>query len=291
MGLQGNIYQTGREFCRTYFALRGLPRNRFATLLEDVKQFTELGEFFDEKIVTYSSGMIARLFFGTVTVVPSEIILLDEILCVGDEHFQGKSLKRMLRFIGRGASALMASHDWVTTLRMCSRVIILKNGSIDYLGPSQEAVRRYLAPDIKITERVKFSSREDLLRTEAPFRPGGEFSFAFQFEVTEPLPVEVRMALEAPPHILSLVLCKGWSRKLEAGSYLATCRISRFPVALQECVISLFLSKPREAGQHSTDEVYDTMSLTHGQSIRLVRQTPPASCGVVHLPLRWKRVG
>jgi lipopolysaccharide transport system ATP-binding protein len=163
MGLYGNQHLTGRRFCETYLKFRNVPKKKRLDLLEDIQEFTELDGYFDEPLSTYSSGMAARLMFGAVTSVSAEIVLLDEILSVGDEHFQGKSYRRLMTMISNGASGILATHDWFTAVRLCYRIVILDRGKIDFIGSSLEAVSKYLSLSPTLTKRVFFRDKDNLV--------------------------------------------------------------------------------------------------------------------------------
>ena len=102
-----------------------------------------IGEFIDAPIRTYSTGMFLRLGFAIAVHIDPEILLIDEILGVGDEVFLKKSFQRILRFREQGKTIIIASHalDYLSTL--CSKVLLLKNGKIEKQGLPDEVIRRY----------------------------------------------------------------------------------------------------------------------------------------------------
>ena len=109
----------------------------------EIVAFSELGEFIEIPIRNYSSGMLARLAFSVATVVNPEILIVDEILSVGDASFQEKSRKRMMELMGGGTTVLFVSHSLDQIRQMCNRVIWLEQGRIKMLGKAREVCDAY----------------------------------------------------------------------------------------------------------------------------------------------------
>ena len=107
--------------------------------------------------------MMARLFSLTATAGRYEVYLLDEILSVGDQHFQGKCWRRMRDRVSRGASGVLVTHDWPAILRMCETVHILDHGRVFFSGPAEQAVRLYLYGD-----RAQQTYKEGVARFVSP---------------------------------------------------------------------------------------------------------------------------
>ena len=109
----------------------------------EIVEFSELGEFIDAPIRNYSSGMLARLAFSVATVVKPEILIVDEILSVGDAAFQEKSRKRMLELMGGGTTVLFVSHSIQQVREMCSRVLWLEQGKVKMLETVEDVCNAY----------------------------------------------------------------------------------------------------------------------------------------------------
>ena len=107
--------------------------------------FSELGEFIHQPIKTYSSGMMMRLAFSVATIVEPEILIVDEILAVGDASFQQKSRARMLELMQGGTTVLFVSHSMDQIREMCDRVLWLDHGTVKMIGPTQEVCDAYEA--------------------------------------------------------------------------------------------------------------------------------------------------
>lgn len=139
-----NPYLTGRENIRRRLMLHGHGPKEIHELEPEIIEFAELEDVIDHNISTYSSGMALRLSFSVVTSVLSEVVLIDELLMVGDEHFQGKCLKRMRQLSLAGRTVVIASHDTGQLERLCDRCIFLERGRVRAQGRPHQVVMTYL---------------------------------------------------------------------------------------------------------------------------------------------------
>ena len=130
-----NIYLNG--------TLLGHSRREIKSRLDEIIDFAELGAFIDSPLRMYSSGMVARLGFAVSTTWQPEILILDEILSVGDEAFRHKCQLRMEQFRDQGTTTLLVTHDSSTVESLCSRAVWLDHSEIKAMGPAKEAVARY----------------------------------------------------------------------------------------------------------------------------------------------------
>ncbi len=136
---------SGRENIVLNGVLLGLTRRQILDRMADIEAFSELGEFLEQPIRTYSSGMIARLGFSVVAHLDPEILLIDEVLAVGDESFQQKCLARMQAFRARGATMILVSHSLEMVERICDRVALVSNGRLMDVGEPARVVPGYRA--------------------------------------------------------------------------------------------------------------------------------------------------
>lgn len=134
---------TGRENIFLNGAILGYSEDFLKEKYEEIVEFSELGQFIESPIRNYSSGMLARLAFSIATVVKPEILIVDEILSVGDAQFQEKSKKRMLELMGGGTTVLFVSHSIDQIREMCSQVIWLEHGKIKMSGETDELCNAY----------------------------------------------------------------------------------------------------------------------------------------------------
>lgn len=292
MGLFGNQHLTGRRFCERYLEFKGVSKRDIASFLEGIKDFSELDEYFDEPMLTYSAGMQARLMFGVVTALPAEVVLLDEVLSVGDAHFQGKSYRRLMKMIGHGASGIFATHDWFTAVRLCSKIIILNKGKVEFAGTSLEAARKYLDLAPKLSRKVYFKDHAHLIAQSVYYHPGKLFTFSFEVESTIDTPFAVGLALEIPKLAIVVIIKNDAVVQGGMGSYTITLETPDFPVQTPDCYLSLFLSKPRSSAETSSSEIYDQISWTSGDSIRLLNANAYDNRpeGIVYRRFKWRQL-
>ncbi|MDY3772176.1 MAG: ABC transporter ATP-binding protein [Candidatus Faecousia sp.] len=135
---------TGRENIFLNGAILGYSEEFLKAKYDEIAEFSELGKFLDMPIRNYSSGMLARLAFSIATVVNPEILIVDEILAVGDAAFQEKSRRRMMEMMSGGTTVLFVSHSLEQIRQMCSRVIWLEHGTVKMIGPTQEVCDAYM---------------------------------------------------------------------------------------------------------------------------------------------------
>jgi lipopolysaccharide transport system ATP-binding protein len=139
--LNGNL--SGRQNAYLYAALNGIERQEMTAALPRIEEFAELGAFFDVAVRTYSSGMLARLAFSLATQFKPEVLLVDELLSVGDEHFQKKSYFRMMKLIEKGSLVIVVSHHLGFLESACSRAVLLAGGEVQADGPAAQVVAGY----------------------------------------------------------------------------------------------------------------------------------------------------
>jgi ABC-type polysaccharide/polyol phosphate transport system ATPase subunit len=134
---------TGRENTYLLGAIMGVPGHRMASLLPEIEEYVELGDWFDRPVRTYSSGMVARLGFGVATRIESDILLIDETFAVGDLKFQNKSLARIKELRESGATVILVTHSLDMLQFIAQRGIVLDEGAIVAEGSALEGLRAY----------------------------------------------------------------------------------------------------------------------------------------------------
>jgi ABC-type polysaccharide/polyol phosphate transport system ATPase subunit len=135
---------TGRENVFLSAALFGLSRAEIRRRYDDIVAFAEIEEFMDAPVKTYSTGMLTRIGFAVAVNVDADVLLVDEVLSVGDEHFQRKCLAKVHEVIGAGKTILFVSHALDTVRNVCSRAAWLQDGVIQAEGPSGAVIDSYL---------------------------------------------------------------------------------------------------------------------------------------------------
>lgn len=134
---------TGRENIFLNGAILGYSEQYLKEKYDEIVDFSELGKFIDIPIRNYSSGMLMRLAFSIATVVQPEILIVDEILAVGDAAFQEKSKSRMYELMGGGTTVLFVSHSLEQIREMCDRVIWLDHGAVRMIGDAEKVCASY----------------------------------------------------------------------------------------------------------------------------------------------------
>lgn len=135
---------TGRENIYINASIYGLTKKEIDSKLDTIIKFSELEEFIDSPIRTYSSGMYMRLAFSVAINVEAEILLIDEILSVGDANFQAKCFRKMQELKKRGVTIIIVSHDLNTMKELCNKVIWIESGKIKDHGNSDIVISKYL---------------------------------------------------------------------------------------------------------------------------------------------------
>ena len=135
---------TGRENIFLNGALLGFTRREMEAKYGRIVAFSEMAEFIDAPLRTYSSGMVARLGFAVASDVTPDVLLLDEVLAVGDESFRRKSAARMNEFKAQGATLILVTHSMQNVVDMCRRALWLDRGQVRALGPAPEVTAAYV---------------------------------------------------------------------------------------------------------------------------------------------------
>lgn len=134
---------TGRENIVLNGILLGLTRREVMARLHDILEFSELEEFLDQPVRTYSSGMVTRLGFSIAVHLDPDILLIDEILAVGDLHFQAKCREKINWFKGRNTTIVLVSHSTSDIRELCDRVLWLDHGKLIGQGAPNEVIPQY----------------------------------------------------------------------------------------------------------------------------------------------------
>lgn len=134
---------TGKENIFLNGAVLGHSKKLIQEKYDEIIDFSELKEFEDVPVKNYSSGMLARLGFSIATIVKPDILIVDEILAVGDQAFQQKCHKRMEDMMGGGATVILVSHSATDVKRICRHAAWINRGELMFIGKSEEAIERY----------------------------------------------------------------------------------------------------------------------------------------------------
>lgn len=143
LGSGFELEMTGRENIYLNGALLGYSEELINNHFGEIVEFSELHEFINAPIRTYSSGMLARLAFSVATVIHPEILIVDEILSVGDDSFQAKSRAKMMDIMEGGSTVLFVSHSMEQIREICSKVVWLDKGEMKMEGPTEKVCEAY----------------------------------------------------------------------------------------------------------------------------------------------------
>ncbi|MBI2758563.1 MAG: ABC transporter ATP-binding protein [Chloroflexi bacterium] len=161
---------TGRENIYMNGAILGMKRAEIDNKFDEMVDFSEVGQFIDTPVKRYSSGMYLRLAFAVAAHLEPEILVVDEVLAVGDAEFQRKCLGKMGDVARQGRTVLFVSHNMSAILRLTQEAIVLKKGQLIKRAPTQEAVDFYLSSGQAETGERLWSA-EDIPAAAAPFKP------------------------------------------------------------------------------------------------------------------------
>ncbi len=191
---------TGRENIYLYGALLGLRRREVQEKFDEIVEFSELGSFIEYPVKNYSSGMYMRLGFSVAVHLRPDILLIDEILAVGDASFQQKCFQHLNSLRRQGRTIVLVSHDLESVARFCERAIWLDRGHLRADGPSERTIEEYIEESSRRTfaERTASTAGGEQVRiVDVRFLgPNGEPQRAFTSR--QPLTVEIEYATSEP---------------------------------------------------------------------------------------------
>lgn len=281
LGGMGNPNLTGRDYAIRYFRLMGVQTVELQSVLDEIAEFSELGQAFDKRIRSYSSGMAARLYFAVATAYQHEIYLIDELLSVGDEHFQAKCWRRMRERLLNGASGVLVTHDWAAIVRLCEFACVIEGGTFGFVGPSDKAVVSYL----KLPKPTASGARFGMLPQEFMARSGEYMRIDLPVEVLEAGAVDCAISIEMLRIGIGweIVILSDFLRVGELpGTHRVTFEIAALPLTPGTYSINLFL-------KHARPDTGDCRSWTYGNGLLLKVKGKP-SRAAVNLPFVARRI-
>jgi ABC-type polysaccharide/polyol phosphate transport system ATPase subunit len=201
---------TGRENIFFYGDILGFSRGFIQSKFDGIVEFSELGDFIDRPIKTYSTGMQMRLAFSLISSLEPDILIIDEVLAVGDMHFQKKCIDRITDYKNRGMTILFCSHSTYQVGILCDRVVWLKNGKIEMCGETQRVIPAYEFYQLEKDrgeherdEKISLSSdrpaviRELEIKNGLPLRRGDDLIFRMLVEcISDDMPYNVTLSIK-----------------------------------------------------------------------------------------------
>jgi ABC-type polysaccharide/polyol phosphate transport system ATPase subunit len=143
LGVGFDLELNARDNIRVNSTLAGLNKRQLDEKFEEILVFSELERFVDQRLKNYSSGMLVRLAYSIAIQIPFDVLLLDEVLAVGDESFQEKCFATFTGFKDEGKTVVFVSHDLELVERFCDRCLLLHSGTVQAIGPSHEITDLY----------------------------------------------------------------------------------------------------------------------------------------------------
>ena len=153
---------TGRENVYLNGAILGMTKKEIDAKMEDIIEFSEVRQFIDTPVKRYSSGMYVKLAFSVAAHLDSEIMIMDEVLAVGDVAFQNKCIQKMREVADSGRTILYVSHNMATIRQLCDRCVVLDHGEVEFYGDVGTAIGKYMK--VSDSENKIYYGPEDLLR-------------------------------------------------------------------------------------------------------------------------------
>lgn len=160
LGAGFDVELTARENIYLNGAVLGYSEKFLDEKFDEIVEFSELKDFLDVPVKNFSSGMVAKLAFSISTVVSPDVLIVDEILSVGDIKFQEKSLNKMMELIKGGTTVLYVSHSIESIKEMCDRVVWLEHGKVVKIGPSKEVCDEYFFKQMGITYQESLKKKK-----------------------------------------------------------------------------------------------------------------------------------
>ena len=285
IGFTGEM--TGRENIYLNGAILGMKKREIDRVIDKIIEFSEVGEFIDTPVKRYSSGMYVKLAFAVASHLDSEIMIMDEVLAVGDMAFQNKCLERMREVASKeGRTILYVSHNMNTIRKLCSRCIVLEKGRMIYDGDVEQAIALYmnhaageLSTDTDLLMRPRaadsLGKQAALAHLQLPekavpcYRAGEALNLLITIEAKQPLSgVSLRATIR---NSLDEGIGTGWSEPMdfpEAGRYVRLFTIH--PETMGGGIFYLSLGLNRQ------DDTGDYYAIDHITRVLKLELEPPA---------------
>jgi len=294
---------TGRQNIVLNAAMLGLAPDELRRKMPDIVAFSELGEFIDQPVKTYSTGMTMRLGFSIATQVEPEVLIIDEALSVGDGYYQKKCMDRLRQFVGAGGTLLFCSHAMYYVSAFCQRALWLRQGRMEALGPVDEVVRAYenflMAKSAQAAREAEDAERPPSAAGPAPlparivavqlaepphqslYTEGDPLALEVEWETADP-----RLAFHLGAGINradGIEVCSfathldGLAPVTGARRYAARLTIPRLPLVKGEFTLYIFLLD--EGGLH----IYDRRVIANAFTVR----SPAYAFGLVRVDHTW----
>ena len=198
---------TGRENIYLNGALLGMARIEIRKHFDEIVAFSEVSDFLETPVKRYSTGMYLKLAFAVAAHLDPEILLVDEVLAVGDARFQRKCLDRMASVREAGRTVIFVSHNMPAIVRLCPRTIVIENGSVSFDGPSNQAVAVYLGSGASTTaarewKDLSAAPGNEIVRLRAVRVRSHDGAIAETIDIRRPVGIEMEFEVLDAGHVL-----------------------------------------------------------------------------------------
>ncbi len=240
---------TGRENIYLNGAILGMKRSEIGSKFDEIVAFSEIEKFIDTPVKHYSSGMYVRLAFSVAAHLNSEILIVDEVLAVGDYGFQKKCLGKMGDVAQSGRTVLLVSHNMPALLRLSNRALWLDNGELRMEGESRKVIESYILSNLDARASVKIWPKKDFVnadfcpvslkvtdvqgQTVGAVKPSETFEVEFEYELRKSVQPGFRAGIYLSTAQGELIFTswdsdnnrERWNNSREAGHYVSRCRV------------------------------------------------------------------
>lgn len=199
---------TGRDNVYLNGTILGMTKREVDERFDEIVDFSGISKFIDTPVKRYSSGMRVRLAFSVAAHLRPDILIIDEVLAVGDEQFQKRCIHKMENVAKEGRTVIFVSHNMSAIVRLCKRGILLDKGTVMLDGPSRDTVTEYIKAGLKVSaERVWPSGDEapgnDIVQLRAVRACNEEGDVSRLFDIRKPITLEIEFDVKKPDYILT----------------------------------------------------------------------------------------
>jgi len=284
---------TGRENIFLNGAILGMSRAEVKSKFDEIVAFAEIEKFLDTPVKRYSSGMYVRLAFAVAAHLEPEILIIDEVLAVGDVQFQKKCLGRM-NHVARtdGRTVLFVSHNMGAINTLCNKAVLLRSGQVQAIGPTGEIAMQYLATsglsasEISLTNKVNKNPAitviggrlENKATGASEFAYGDDLAVMLKIQVNEPLTYGVEFFLKdglgVPIGFCPSDIQNGLSFTSKPGVFIHHCTLPAIPLAEGRYSLDIMISKPLVTAHEEIESafVFDVESTVFPGTVRRISQ-------------------
>ncbi|HXZ80683.1 MAG TPA: ABC transporter ATP-binding protein [Terriglobales bacterium] len=297
---------TGRENVYLNGAILGMKRTEIDAKFDDIVAFAEVERFIDTPVKRYSSGMYLRLAFAVAAFLESEILLVDEVLAVGDAKFQKKCLGKMRDVSSSGRTVLFVSHNMAAVESLCNRCLYISGGRLEGLGTPHDLIGRYLSADAAPKESSNdlvlhpgrpagyqpimrsVSLRGDDGMPTSTIRMGSSLSLRVEYCSPQPLRPVLGLIVKnnhgSPVFGINNRMVRGYQFEDAASEGIITCRLANLPLMPDTYCVDLFFGDLYD----DYDVLYDAFSFeVISADVFGNGQLPGAECGPIFWPATW----